>query len=162
MSSTNRCFEYRAEGATLCHKEPANEMPIERGFWCLKLCLYGIRELAKKHYDLNQWEHSVWRDLDQWEHHPSDLAGVGAAVKLGGLGDGQAVVVGLDEPGLGVEVNPPAILQPVDVEVQVGVGNGVAPEGKINCFINYTWKYVSSFWATLEKNIHLLESWNTK
>ena len=134
-------------------------MPLVGGFGCLELVLYDVRE---QHYDLNQSEHSVWRDLDQWEHHPSDLAGVGAAVKLGGLGDGQAVVVGLDEPRLGVEVNPPAILQPVDVEVQVGVGNGVAPEGKINCFINYTWKYVSSFWATSEKNIYLLESLNTK
>ena len=74
MSSTNRCFEYRAEGATLCHKEPSNEMPIERGFGCRKLCLYGIRELAKQQYDLNQWEHSVWRDLDQWEYSISTPA----------------------------------------------------------------------------------------
>ena len=34
-------------------------MPLVGDFECLTLCLYGIRELAKQHYDLNQSEHSV-------------------------------------------------------------------------------------------------------
>ena len=36
------------------------EMPLVGGFGCLELVLYGIRELAEQHYDLNQPEHSVW------------------------------------------------------------------------------------------------------
>ena len=61
--------------------------------------------------------------------HDPDLTSVAARVELRGLGDGQAVVVGLDEPRLGVEVDPPAVLEPVDLQVQVGVGHGVATEG---------------------------------
>ena len=57
------------------------------------------------------------------------LARVATGVQLGGLGDGQAVVVGLDEAGLRVEVYPPAVLEPVDAEVEVGVRHGVAAEG---------------------------------
>ena len=59
----------------------------------------------------------------------SNLTSVAARVELRGLGDGQAVVVGLDEPRLGVEVDPPAVLEPVDLQAQVGVGHGVAAEG---------------------------------
>ena len=36
------------------------EMPLVGGFVCLELCLYGIKELAEQHFDLNQSEHSVW------------------------------------------------------------------------------------------------------
>ena len=58
-----------------------------------------------------------------------DLASVAAGVELRGLGDGQAVIVCLDEPRLGVKVDPPAVLEPVDLQTEVGVGNGVAAEG---------------------------------
>ena len=34
-------------------------MPLVGGISCLELCLYGIRELAKQQYDLNQSEHSI-------------------------------------------------------------------------------------------------------
>ena len=57
------------------------------------------------------------------------LARVAAGVQLGGLGDGQAVVVGLDEPGLRLEVDPSSVLLPVDLQLEVGVGDRVAPEG---------------------------------
>ena len=35
--------------------------------FCLELCLNGLRELAKQHYDPNQSEYSISTDLDQWE-----------------------------------------------------------------------------------------------
>ena len=34
-------------------------MPLVGGFGCLKLCLYGIRELAKQIYDFNQSQHCI-------------------------------------------------------------------------------------------------------
>ena len=39
-------------------------MILVEGFGCLELCLYGIRELALQHHDLNQSECSIWRALD--------------------------------------------------------------------------------------------------
>ena len=35
-------------------------MPLVGGFGSLELVLYGVRELVKQQYDLNQSEHSVW------------------------------------------------------------------------------------------------------
>ena len=55
------------------------------------------------------------------------LAGVAAAVQFRRLGDGQRLVIGLDEPRLRVEVDQLAVLLPVDGEKEVGVGHRVAP-----------------------------------
>ena len=56
------------------------------------------------------------------------LAGVAARVQFRCLCDRQAVVVGLDEPRLSFKVNPPSVLLPVDLQLEVGVGNSIAPE----------------------------------
>ena len=45
---------------TLCHKDTVKG---KKCFGCLELCLYGIRELAWQHHDLNQSEHSISTDL---------------------------------------------------------------------------------------------------
>ena len=48
--------------ATLMSKRHGERQEL-RGFWWLELCLYGLRELAQQHYDLNQLENIIWRVL---------------------------------------------------------------------------------------------------
>ena len=57
------------------------------------------------------------------------LTSVTPRVQLRRLCDRQAVVVGLDEPRLRLEVDPSSVLLPVDLQLEVGVGDRVAPEG---------------------------------
>jgi hypothetical protein len=55
-------------------------------------------------------------------------AGVGARIELCGLRDGQRLIGGLDEPRLGLEVDQLSVLQPLDLQLEVGVVDGVAAE----------------------------------